>query len=83
VGLKYLGQLLKWKVLVTFVYKGETLSRPHQETPMDEPDMNLALVLLIVLAAAALWATYPTPKPSADDLYGCTPAHQAPNGECK
>lgn len=38
-----------------------------------------------IACGLALWATayHFRHQPTADELYGCTVAQQAPNGECK
>lgn len=44
----------------------------------------MKLALITVIAAFALWLVgyHIVWKPTPDQLYGCTVAQQAPNGEC-
>ena len=41
-----------------------------------------ALAVISIVVSLSLFASC-SHKPTADELYGCTPAQQAPNGECK
>lgn len=45
------------------------------------PCLTVAICALIVLAY--LLGVRFEKAPTADELYGCTPAQQAPNGECQ
>lgn len=40
-------------------------------------------VAILAMYAVSETIEHFTPKPTADQLYGCTVKQQAPNGECK
>ncbi|WP_409188399.1 hypothetical protein [Bradyrhizobium sp. RDM4] len=45
--------------------------------------MKAYILTAIAMTILMTWLTREAPAPTPDQLYGCTVAQQAPNGECE